>query len=329
MLARPVFWTQVEGYPVVACWGAANPFGWMGQYVARSGEGWDGPGRGAAKLSFFFQQLHSKLARESQETEIRRALNEWSRHAQIDFAPAGSFDGFRTLNFLFASGSHQDPYPFDGPGKVLGHTFYPAPPNPEPIAGDLHFDDSEDWHVGADMDLYSVVLHELGHALGLGHSDKPGAVMYPYYRQSGELTQEDIGALRELYAAREASQDPPPGMPTPSTPPATPPTPGTPQPSSPSPKKDTTPPALSITSPAGAAVATSLPAITLRGRATDNTGVAEVVWSSSSGASRRAEGIDPWTCAGIPLLKGANTITIRARDSAGNSAWRSIIVTRR
>ena len=115
-------------------------------------------------------------------------MQEWSRVASVAFSPAGGPYLERTLNFLFAAGSHGDAYPFDGPGMALAHTYYPAPPNPEPIAGDLHFDDAEEWVAGPDLtvrsvDLYSVTLHELGHALGLGHSDVPGAVMYPYYRR--------------------------------------------------------------------------------------------------------------------------------------------------
>ena len=91
--------------------------------------------------------------------------------------------------------------PVRRPGRILGHTYYPAPPNIEPVAGDMHLDADEPWAAGATMDLYSVVLHEAGHALGLGHSDVPGAVMYPYYRQATGLTADDVAGIQALYGS--------------------------------------------------------------------------------------------------------------------------------
>ena len=84
---------------------------------------------------------------------------------------------------------------------TLAHTFYPSPPNPEPIAGDMHLDADESWRIGTGIDLFTVVLHEAGHALGLGHSDQPGAVMYPYYRFAYGLTSDDIAGIQDLYGA--------------------------------------------------------------------------------------------------------------------------------
>ena len=47
-----------------------------------------------------------------------------------------------------------------------------------------------------------MALHELGHALGLGHSDNPNDVMYPYLKIVTGLADGDKAAILSLYAAR-------------------------------------------------------------------------------------------------------------------------------
>jgi len=332
----------VAGAPVQACPGPLTVWGPVAQYVARVGEGWDGPGLNSTELAYFIASLARSLPAETARAEILRALGEWARYVKIRFFPGDDEWAPRTLRILFASGQHGDPYPFDGRGGVLAHAFYPAPPNPEPIAGDVHLDNDEPWNVGDYIDLYSVILHELGHALGLGHSDKPGTVMYPYYRKHTGLTPDDIAAIRELYAAREPeSGGQPPGTPSPpSSPPALPPSsppstpPANPQPpSNPSPKPpsgaDTVAPSLTITYPPTSSALVSSSTITLRGLASDNVGVSEVSWSSSTGASGLAQGTTQWTAGPIPLYQGTNTIVVKARDAAGNSSWRSVVITRK
>jgi hypothetical protein len=237
-------------------------------------------------------------------------MNAWAAVANIIFA--GSADSWetRTIALKFAAGAHGDAYPFDGPGGILAHTFYPVPINSESIAGDIHLDADENWHAGSDLDIYSVVLHELGHAIGLGHSDKPGDVMYPYYKRGMPLSANDMGAAQALYGAPANAPEPPAAI---SAPPA-------PLPS---------PVPLSLTlnpvTPPGQASQ-----LTLSGTVSGGAPPLSLQYQTDHGYSGKAavgsSGL--WTASGVGLVTGSNTITVTAYDAAQKTASQSATVTR-
>ena len=326
------------GNAVRGCAGAVTEAGPVAEY-AQVGTGWSKDAAGAVSLQYFFQSFTEKLAEATIRSEVERAFREWERYAPVQLTPGPRADAARLIAILFARGAHGDGYPFDGPRGTLAHTFYPSPPNTEPVAGDMHLDADEAWGTGTGIDLYSVVLHETGHALGLGHSDNPGAVMYPYYRVTSGLAADDIAGIRALYGSAEpeapatpASGPPAPDVPTvpvtPSAPPANPATPTAPAAPAPPPSADQIPPSIAITSPASTIVSTSAAAMTVSGRAADNVAVAAVRWTTSNGDAGVASGTTVWS-AGIPLLVGTNLVTVRAYDAAGNVSWRSVTVVRR
>ncbi len=91
---------------------------------------------------------------------------------------------------------------------------------------------------------------------------------------------------------------------------------------------DTQPPQVAITSPtAGENYATSSSSVDLRGTATDNVGVTQVSWSKTGGGSGTATGTSNWSVAGISLSAGPNTITVTAKDAAGNQGTATITMT--
>ena len=102
------------------------------------------------------------------------------------------------------SGERQCSSPFDGPGKVLAHAYFPPD-------GRIHFDDEEWytefgrssgwwWGKKESWGLLYVAVHEIGHALGLEHSDVKGSIMWPTAnRGTPTLHQDDINGIRSLY----------------------------------------------------------------------------------------------------------------------------------
>lgn len=93
-------------------------------------------------------------------------------------------------------------------GSVLAHADFPPGCGiiTDSLPKPLHFDDSEHaWSVGAvagAFDIETVALHELGHILGLQHSDVPGSVMFPTVDDNftnRALTPDDLAGIRSLY----------------------------------------------------------------------------------------------------------------------------------
>jgi matrix metalloproteinase-16 (membrane-inserted) len=96
---------------------------------------------------------------------------------------------------------------FDGKGNVLAHGFFP---NNNECLG-IHFDKSENWYFGkssntpdGQTNFYTVLLHEIGHTLGIEHSANNNSIMYAYYNGGiDKLTQDDIWAIQYLYGRPE------------------------------------------------------------------------------------------------------------------------------
>ena len=105
-------------------------------------------------------------------------------------------------------GEGQCGHPFDGPGNVLAHAYYPRD-------GRIHFDNEEYytesgatsgwwWGKKTSRSLIYVAVHEIGHALGLGHSNVKGSVMWPTAKDgTPTLHQDDINGIRSLYGKCE------------------------------------------------------------------------------------------------------------------------------
>ena len=152
-------------------------------------------------LTYGFVNATPDLPGDAEREAVRRAFDTWQQVIPIDFLEVDSLHN-PVLPIGWFSGDHGDGAAFDGIGNVLAHAFFP-PPCGGFHAGKCHFDEAESWalaHSGSDRDLETVALHEIGHLLGLAHSNVFGSVMFPTY--SGErrlLSADDISGVQALY----------------------------------------------------------------------------------------------------------------------------------
>jgi len=123
------------------------------------------------------------------------------------FAGADIIPGANTLQGDIRIGA----IAIDGPSFSLAHASQPGDSftfgSDFSLGGDMHIDDAETWidvdagGVGG-FDLFTIVLHEFGHSLGLGHSAVASAVMFPFVSLDTSnriLDPDDIAGIQAIY----------------------------------------------------------------------------------------------------------------------------------
>ncbi|KAL4091884.1 hypothetical protein QTP88_026496 [Uroleucon formosanum] len=136
--------------------------------------------------------------------DLNKAFQVWAKYSKLTFREVNSESA--DILVFFEKGYHGDGYPFDGPGQVLAHAFFPGTGR----GGDAHFDEEEEWLVADKTSkdgtsLFRVAVHEFGHSLGLSHSSAQEALMFPWYqdlKSNFELPNDDRIGIQILYGAK-------------------------------------------------------------------------------------------------------------------------------
>jgi serralysin len=174
-------------------WGSDNPF-------SPSGLNTRGPGLPGMEVTYHFKNAGTKFSTHSQEglisksfderfpcetDTIRKALMRWEQVANISFVEVQA-DEPADISFLIANIEQ----------SALGY-----PPFNEssclPVAGFVILQ----YGLFDCRDTYGIALHEIGHALGLGHVSTNN-VMNPNYLHLFELQPGDIKGIQSIYGAK-------------------------------------------------------------------------------------------------------------------------------
>lgn len=146
----------------------------------------------SGRITWNIVQWSASLSNNDVESTLTKAFRKWAEVSPLVFRKLDS-SATADITVKFVTGYHGDVKAFDGPGGVLAHAFYPS------SGGDIHFDDDETWTVDS---LLPIAVHEIGHSLGLNHSDVPGSIMTSStsnLNSNAVLSRDDVDGIRAIY----------------------------------------------------------------------------------------------------------------------------------
>jgi hypothetical protein len=202
-------------YPTPTAWDPGPNTARVGGFPAAGGATWSVMGAGLSDVSGYDSHdgavtvaiTSLGFSQVTIEGMIDNALNTWA--GASGFTNLGQVtDGHVGFGAAESIGGHLGDIRIgainiDDFGGTLAHTYQPgteslSTPFGSTIMGDLHIDSSEDWI--NNLDLSTILLHELGHSLGLGHSDDIDSIMFAGYMGPRlTLGADDIAGIQSIY----------------------------------------------------------------------------------------------------------------------------------
>lgn len=139
--------------------------------------------------------------------DVRSAFSRWDDFGGIRFQEVSSA---AAANIVLSWAN------IDGPYSILAQASYYYYPSTGSFASQvtITFDTSELYNPSSGSErlnggvgtFYAVALHEIGHAIGIGHYSGGPAIMNPYISSLNDLTASDIAAVQALYGAAASNE---------------------------------------------------------------------------------------------------------------------------
>jgi hypothetical protein len=160
--------------------------------------------------SVLFQTLNAKFPTATWQQQFQKAAAVWQAVANVNLAQVPD-DG----SPIGVNGNQQDDPRFGDirfsaipqSSGTLASCFLPPPINGGSDAGDISLNSTVNWQINSSYDIETVAIHEIGHALGMGHSLITTACMYAFYNgQKQALTGDDTAGIQSIYGAPQYDQ---------------------------------------------------------------------------------------------------------------------------
>jgi hypothetical protein len=168
----------------------------------------DGTSIGGQPSAWYSTMQNRGIAETTWKDQFRRAAASWQLYTNINlvevpddgsaFSVSGNQQGDSRFGDIRIGATELD-------ASALSLTFLPPPDNGGTLAGDIVMNSTSVWSINGTYDVMTVAVHELGHALGLGHSALTSAVMYTTYTGIKQaMTTDDISGIQAVYGTRPA-----------------------------------------------------------------------------------------------------------------------------
>ncbi|XP_070507451.1 neutrophil collagenase-like isoform X2 [Chironomus tepperi] len=151
----------------------------------------------------YFDQQSRKYSQNN-----KKAFKTWEFKTSFKFTEVKEDPVDISISFVNRNHPELDPYTFGN--RTTGHSFAPG----SGIGGDIHLDSKIMWcfdpnsNCIENVSFFAVIQHQIGHSLGLGHSNDSNSVMYDRYsKPKSQLSNDDYRGLDEIDGNHDKSKE--------------------------------------------------------------------------------------------------------------------------